>query len=305
MRRWWPVFPWGGFLGLLPGLAAWAAGVYTFSRLPRSISPATFWYTLLGLLLFLLGGFPVYWGAALFSLRYVFDRNRLVIHWGLTQEIVPMNRITAVRPWRPEERLVERGLRWPGCHRGASRSEELGLVRYFATAGRRSQVLVCTPEETFVLSPRDAERFVREVELRRELGVTQQFARATRHGAILGLGIWRERPLWLLLVVALVANVALWGLLCYRYPALAAHGFLTIRYREIVEEGQRRIIPEVIGRPVDLFRLPAFGLFLLGGNVVLAAWLHRDHRLLTYILGATAVLVQLLFWVQAAFVLGR
>lgn len=305
MRRWWPVFPWGGFLSLLPGLTAWAGGVYTFVHLPWPISPATFWYTLFGLLLFLLGGFLVYWSAALFSLRYQFDRNRLVIHWGLSQLVIPMNRITAVRPWQPEERAVERGLRWPGCHRGVTRSEEMGIVRYFATGGRRSQVLVSTPEETFVLSPRDPERFVQEMELRRGLGVTQQFAQATRHGMLLGLGVWRERPLWFLFGVALLANLALWGLLCYRYPDLAQHGFLTIRYREVVEEGQRRIIPEVIGRPVDLFRLPAFGLLLLGGNVVLAAWLHREHRFLTYILGGTAVLVQLLFWVQAAFVLGR
>ncbi|MGC8873600.1 MAG: PH domain-containing protein [Chloroflexia bacterium] len=305
MCRWRPLFPWGGFLSLVPGLAAWAGAFYAVTLLPKTISSATFWYALLALALFLLGVLLLYWSTALFSLHYLFDRNGLIIRWGLSEQILPMNYITAVRPWKAEERVPERGLRWPGCHLGHARSPELGLVRFFATAGRSAQLLVCTPESTFVLSPRDPERFVQELELRRELGVTRQLARTTRHRAILGLGIWRERPLWVLLVVALLANLALWGLLCYRFPGLAAHGFLTIRYREVVEEGQRRIIPEVIGRPVDLFRLPAFGLLLLGGNTVLAAWLYRDHRLLTYALGGTAVLVQILFWVQAAFVLGR
>ncbi len=305
MCRWRPVFPWGGFLSLLGGLAAWTGTIALLMRLPDAISAATFWLGLAALIALCVGAILLYWTAALFSLRYAFDRNRMVIHWGLSRQVIPMNRITAVRRWHPDECVAERGLHGLGLPVGYTRSEDLGAVRYFATRGRTAQVLVCTPQETFVLSPRDPDRFLQEMELRRALGVTLQAPQEVHHGPILGLGIWRERAFWALLAAGLVLNLALWAVLCYRFPELAARGFLTIRYREVVEEGQRRIIPEVIGRPADLFRLPLFGAFLLGGNAALAAWLHRSHRPLIYLLGATGLFVQLLFWVQIVFLLAR
>ena len=235
-------------------------------------------------------------------LRYSFDRNGLVVHAGGYRQVIPMDRITAIRRWAEGEKVRERGVCWPGCHLGHGRSPEMGVVRFYASAGRHAQVLVCTPEEAYVLSPRDAEEFIREAELRRGLGVTQQLAQERQYAWPFGWTIWRDPLVWLIVGVALVANLALFALICYRFPVLALQGRFPIHYREIVEGGQRRIIPDQIGWALDLFKLPAFGLFVVAGNVALSTLLHRRQRLLVLILAAIALVVQVIFWVQAIYI---
>jgi hypothetical protein len=329
MRVWRPVRSLGGVAAVLLALALWSLAawliwalllpvlgrsfwgtvgerlaVWTYVGQPSSapslslISGQTFWLALGAFLLLALGIVLLYWGAALLALRYTFDRNGLTLHWGGIHQAIPMNRITAVRRWAEGERVRERGLRWPGHHRGHGRSAELGPVEFYATAGRPAQVLVCTAEGSYVLSPRNPEEFVQEMEVRRNLGITRQLAQERRYWGFLGWTIWRDPVLRILVGAALLVNLSLLALLCYRFPSLPPR--IPIHFGESASEG---IGPDYIGPSQELFRLPAFGLLILVANLVLGILLHRNHRLLVLLLSATALVVQVMFWLGAFYIL--
>jgi len=269
------------------------------------LSGRTFWASLGVLVLFFLGAVLLYWSIALFVLHYSFDRNGLTVHAGGYRQIVPMNRITEVRRWKEGELVQEIGLYWPGCHRGVGRSPELGVVRFYATAGRRGQVVVSTPGEAYVLSPLSPDEFIREVEIRRGLGAIQQLAQERHYSWPFRWSVWRDPAFWAVAGAALAINLALFAFLCYNFPLLSVRGRFPIHYREVFEGGQRRIRPDQIGWAADLFKLPSFGLLVLLGNAALSALLHRRHRALALILAAVALLVQFMFWLQASYIVFR
>ncbi len=329
MRVWRPVRSLGGIAAVLLAVALWAAAAWLIWMLllpglgrspwrllgerlglaahagqlvriaPVSpISGETFWLALGALLLLVLGGILVYWGVALFTLRYSFDRNGLTLHWGGSHQVVPMNRITAVRRWEEGEVVRERGLRWPGHHRGYGRSDRLGRVDFYATAGRPAQVVVCTAEGAYALSPRRPAEFIEEMEVRRSLGITRQLAQERQYWWLLGWTVWRDVPLRILVGLALLVNLSLVALLCYRFPDLPAR--LPIHFGESAGQG---MVPDVIAPAQDLFRLPLFAVMILLGNLVLGVLLHRGHRLLVLLLATAALLVQVMFWLGAFYIL--
>lgn len=303
MHLWRPVRSSGSVIAFLVAalfliLAAW------LGRLAIApVSGHTFWLLLGILLLVSLGVLFSYWGIALLTLRYTFDRNALILHWGGNRQVIPMNRVTAVRPWAQGENVRERGLRWPGCHRGRGRSAELGTVEFYATAGRPAQVLVCTEGKVYVLSPRHPEEFIREIDLRRRLGITRQLAQERIPWWPLRWSVWSDRPLLSILAVALFLNLVLFALLCYRFPVLDPQG--PIHFTQILEAGSVRTIPDYIAPSQDLFKLPAFGLLLLGGNLFLGLLLHRRQRALALFLAVIALAVQVLFGLGAFYILTR
>ncbi len=303
MHLWRPVRSPGSVIAFLVAalsliLAAW------LGRLAIApISGLTFWLLMAILFLCSIGVLFFYWGVALLTLRYTFDRNGLVLHWGGNRQVIPMNRVTAVRLWAKGESIHERGLRWPGCHRGQGRSAELGTVEFYATAGRPAQVLICTEGRTYVLSPRHPEDFIREVEVRRRLGITRQLAQERIPWWPFRWSIWSDRPLLSILAAALFLNLALLAFLCYRFPILDPQG--PIHFTQILEAGSVRIIPDYIAQSQDLFRLPAFGLLLLGGNFFLGLLLHRRERALALLLAVIALAVQVLFDLGAFYILIR
>lgn len=303
MRVWRPVRSLGGAIGFLLAVLLWLGTTWLVMILPGPVSGRTFWLVLGIVVSFLLGAVFIYWSIAFLTLRYSFDRNGLILHWGGTYQVIPMNRITSLRRWRDGERVWQRGLHWPGYQRGHGRSDDLGQVRFYATAARKRQYLVCTAEQTYVISPRNPEEFLREMEVRRDLGMTRQLAQERHYWWIFHWPLWRDAPLWGLILAALAVNLSLFALLCYHYPTLPR--FLPIHFVELVEEGQTRIDADIIGQPQDLFKPPTFGLLLLGVNLSLGALLHRRHRLLVLILAAVTLLVQVIFWLGVYYVLAR
>jgi len=300
MRTWRPVFSFGGWIAFLLALIAWILGAFTASMLLAPVAGRTFWLALATLLLLACGAFFLYQALAAFAMRYVFDRNGLTLYWGWTRQVVPMNRISAVRRWAEGEAVRERGLRWPGLHRGRGRSEALGAVEFYATAGREAQVLICTAAGAYVLSPRNPQSFIEEMEVRRSLGITRQLAQEREYRWLGALTLWRDRPLLVVAGLALVLNLALFAFLCHLYPTLRP--LLPIHFSEIAAGGQGRITPDYIAPSSDLFKLPTFGLLLLAADLVLATWLHHRHRLLALVLGAVGLVVQGLFWVGAVYI---
>lgn len=305
MRVWRPVRSLGGLICLLLVPAVWILAVETASRI-FPVRQLTFWLAIGTLLLVFVGFFFLYWGVAFFTLRYTFDRNGLILYWGGIRQVIPMNRIVAIRRWEEGEAVRELGLRGPGYHRGRGRSAELGRVEFFATASRSAQLLVCTPDGTFVLSPQAPDEFIEEIALRHDLGITRQLVQERHSWWLLRWSLWRDRLVWMLTGAALLTNLALFALLCNWYPFLrAVRPRLPLHYSEIMEENLVRIIPDIVGPASDLFKLPAFGLAMLSVNLALGFLLHRKHRVLVILLSAVSLLTQVMFYLGAAYILYR
>lgn len=303
MQVWRPVRSLGGIIGFLFTLVLGIAVVWLVPLFPGPVSLQTFGVGLGVLVLACLIVILLYWSVAFFTLHYTFDRNGLTLWWGGSSQVIPMNRITEIRRWRKGERARGTGLRWPGYHRRRGRSRELGPVHYYATAGRRAQLLVCTPDEAYAISPRDAEGFVRAMEVRQNLGITRQIAQERRYWWIFGWAVWRDRVFVLLVALAAATNLALLAFLCHRYAALPTR--IALHFREIVDEGQVRIIPDIIGPSRDLFKLPVFGLLIFGVDLFAGLLLHRRHRLVVLLLLGVVMLVQLIFLLGAIHIVFR
>ncbi len=231
-----------------------------------------------------------YWTLVCASLRYRLDRNRLKLTWlgGSIQLPTHRLRILDQPPGFPEFRQV-RGVAWPGFWFGRDRDPE-GPV-YLAAAHHPAQLVrLTTGSLVYVLGVPDRARF------EAELGALQLAGPLipTAEGAL------REGPprpvifddMLALVPVAVGAGLSL-GLFMYLslvYPRLPE--IIPLHFNAF---GQ----PDFIGYRADIFRLPAFGLFLLLLNTVLGAALYRLDRFAALVLLWAAPVVQAMFWFAA------
>lgn len=119
----------GVLVGAAAGLFILALAVGLAWRLfHEPVGLATFTAALLLTVLLALAALFAFWTYGCWSLRYVLDRNRLTIHWGGNQQVVPLAEIRLLVPGCAPS-AVERagGVRWPGYFIGRGRVREIGL----------------------------------------------------------------------------------------------------------------------------------------------------------------------------------
>ncbi|MFQ6014678.1 MAG: DUF1648 domain-containing protein [Anaerolineae bacterium] len=102
-----------------------------------------------------------------------------------------------------------------------------------------------------------------------------------------GLDLRADRLAQVLLALALVTNLALFGYLRWRYPTLPQT--LPLHFDAL---GQ----PDYVSSRSEIFRLPTVGLLILVGNSILGLLLYARERLASHLLWGAALLVQFLFW---------
>jgi hypothetical protein len=222
---------------------------------------------LLSLPVLALLGYLVY---ALWSLRYHLHRDALTIFWGAIQHVIPMGSIReVVRGAELEGQIEVRGVRWPGHLLGRGQIEGVGPTRFYATEPATSQLLVVTPPLAYGISPANAEGFLDAFEIRQRMGPLHLVSHEQRQPGFLSWPFWRDQLAHLSLGLGLLLNVALFGYLCWRYPALAQ---------------------------IDMFKLPAIGLGVWIVNASLGVVIHARQRVAAHLLWAGAVAVQFLCW---------
>lgn len=210
----------------------------------------------------------------LFNLRYLLNRNGLVIVWAMTRQIIPLSSITrVVRGEDIGQKVRMRGINWPGYHIGRGEIEGLGPVLFYSTRLLEGQLLLVTPTLTYGISPSDPEGFLADFEIRRRLGPIRSLQQGFIQARFLTLPIWTDRMAHLLLAVGSIANAALFAYICSKYPAL-----------DLDARG-------------EALNLSAIGLVVMVLNSLLGFWIFDRERLATYLLFAAAILIQVLLWV--------
>ena len=277
--------------GLLVGAAALGGGLLLKGR--GAFSPLTFGLSVALLVDLAALALMLYWSMAAWRLRYRLSRNGLVIHWGASRIVVPMERIEAVVPGSqlggsavsPWGYRAFRGLAWPGLRVGRAQLPDGTPARLYTTTSLAHSVAVLTPDGAYVISPPDPGLFVEAWRVRRPLGPTQHWREEEQRAWPLNLPIWRERWAWWLLGWGLLVNLALHGYLAFTYERLPA--MLPLHF-DVLGQVDR------IASRAEVLRLPQLALLMLVVDLVLGFAVYGRDRVGTYLLWGGGLMVQLL-----------
>jgi hypothetical protein len=230
------------------------------------------------------------------TLRYHLDRNGLIVRWLGSRQSIPIRDIQRIVSghYLGETIVRRQGIRWPGHERGKGMVPGIGRTRFLATQPLQDQLVLVVPGEAFGISPHDRDGFLQAYEARRELGPNRLLEREMRHARLLSWPLWTDQTAWLLLGLAIVINLAMFGYLGTRFPGLDLQLPLHFNNQGLVDR---------IGTRMELFTLPIIGLIILGTNAVLGLALYGRERAGSYLLWGAAVAVQALFWL-AVFSIG-
>ncbi|GIW11495.1 MAG: hypothetical protein KatS3mg061_2552 [Dehalococcoidia bacterium] len=290
-------------MGLLVPLALLLPLPWAMFRLSQTEPSLEWFWLLLAFVLALgVGGLFTYWALAALFLRYELSERALTIRWGFAHQVIPLERITGVVPGAalpPPARA--NGIHWPGYLVGRAVVNGLGPVLVYACYRRPADLLyVQTPAATYAIAPADLPAFQEALTARlapmpsvassgpltvRSLRLQLE---TIRYSGPLRLALLHDGIALAVMALALLGNVALFGYVFAYYPTLP--DLLPLHFNLLGEV-------DFIGPRQDVFRLPGIALGLLLANLVLASVLYQRERLAAYVVLATALLIQGVFWV--------
>jgi hypothetical protein len=247
-------------------------------------------------LLVLLALLFAFWAYGCFSLRYVLDRSGLTIVWGPMKHFVSIDRIQAFVHGRGEHRPKISGLTWRGYHVGRGYVDEFGRVLFFSTHRSPEEIVyVQTSDTTYALSPEDPARFVAEAQRFRQAGppttaATEPKRPAVQRNILASHPISADRVAQLLALVAIVANIALWGFVFAIYPDLNSQ--IQIEFPPIGDV-------TTLEPRSEIFKIPLTATAILFVNLFAALLFQWRERAAANLLLSGGILFQAIFWVAA------
>lgn len=217
-------------------------------------------------------------------MEYWVDRDGVTVVWGPMREIIPMGAIARIQRGGFDG-VIGRWWEWPNPYLTAGTASGLGTVHSLATRPAAEQVVLVTDQATYALSPGAGDEFIAALQARHKLGPARLLKPERRWPSVWQWTIWRDRVALLLLGLAALANLLVFGYLCFRYPQLPAN--LPLHFDS---QGQ----PDRYGVPASLFILPLIGLGALLINGIWGAVLYQRRRTASYLLWGGALVVQIL-----------
>ena len=271
------------------GLALLLALVLVARGLVDGITFAAFASYVVAVVLLAVAAVAGYWAVGLFNLRYEVGDGALTIVWGLTRQVVPLAAMERVVRGRTRGLPRVQGLELPGwdCHVGWGTVPRLGDVLFYSTHRTPADILyLVTANETYGLSPADAQGFIQALQRGLEAEPEAELRQEVVRHPLAALPAWSDR---FGLATALVAAVL----------ALAAVVVIFSRYTGVPAQALLPFPEEHTGSKRALLGIPASAIALLLVNVGGGLYLHRVLRPIAYTLLVGAVFVEALFLVAA------
>lgn len=237
-----------------------------------------------------------YWYHGLAALRYILDRNALVIACGAFNHVVPLDCIVNTVPG--DQVVVSRGFRgvgWPGYLRGRMRLRGLGTLQVYSSEPLERQLVIVTRSRCYGVSPQGVQGFSEAIEVRRALGSTRAVEHAVEYGRVAAWPVWRDWWFWAHVCLATVINAALFGFIAGLYGHLPDR--MPLSFDASGEVG--RIIPKT-----NLLLVSGIGALTLGVNSVLGFLLHWRERLAAYLLSGVSLAIQPILWWAVVAIVG-
>jgi hypothetical protein len=245
----------------------------------------------------------LYWSIAALRLRYRLDRNGLVIVWGASKLIVPIECIEAItmgdeffsHSGESTALRAFQGIGWAGLRAGRTCLSDNTPARVVTTSALAQSAVVLTPDRAYLVSPRTPDAFVEAWRVRRPLGPTQNWREEEKRASFLNLHIWRDRLTWVLVGLGLVANLALHIYISLAFDQLPA--MLPFHFDALGQADR------IAGR-IQIVRLPLMALLMLVFDLGLGFVLYRQQRIAAYLIWGGGLILQLLVWGAVLIIIG-
>jgi hypothetical protein len=281
-------------LGLVLGLGLLSAALFLLAS-QAPLGPLFLVYLLSAITVVAPTPLLAYRAFALYRSHYEVTRNGIRIKWGFREEDIPISEIEWVE--YAEDLivpLIKPKLIWPGAVLGKTEQEGLGEVEFLA-AEEVEMVMIGTKHRVYVISPGDADSFVRTYRNISELGSLAPFPAYSSYPTFLFVDIWQDAVTRVLLIVTLIFSLALFVWIGLAVPSLSqvSLGFTV--------EG----LPLPPVSPAQLFVLPSVNILLVAANYLLSLYFFRrspDHPMV-YWLWAVNAITSLLFVLAVFFIL--
>jgi len=276
-------------LGILVGsvLTAWALGVALLlvnEASDAGVHAAAFVAYAAAIVAAFMASLFAYWTFALATLSYALDRNGLVITWGTTRQIIPLQSIERLVPAEAVGIPRVQGVSWWGHHVGNATIERIGRVLFYSAHQSPDQVLyVMTTEANYAISVEDPAAFAKEVQIRQDLGPITDVTHHVQRAGMAAQPFWSDPQAQAIAAGAIAAAVLVWVYVAVRYDGLPAT--LTLRLPPTDD------VIAVTSRE-SIFNLPRAATALLGVNLVIGAVLHAWDRVAGYLVLGAAAAVQ-------------
>lgn len=274
---------WHGVLAILGLLVL--AGLLLLQVPGRPVDGLSFVLVLIGLVCAVLIGYIGLRTARVFRLEYWVDRDAVTLVWGSTRQIVPLAQIERIIESPSAQPIVPaRPWHWPCPTRRRVEYPELGVVNAYATRPLNEQIVLVTTGESYSLSPADRQGFLKALQERFALGANRALQAELRRAPFWTWPLWRDRGALFLIGAGLLGVLLMFGVLCFRYPALSSD--LPLHF-DIYG------LPDRIAPKSDLFTLPVIGLLIWLVNTAAGVWLYRHvQRGAAYLLWGGALAIQ-------------
>lgn len=228
--------------------------------------------------------------AELLALRYELDRNALVIYTGLASYVIPLDAIERIVAGASLALQRFQGLDWPGFVQGRAQVDGLPPLHLLGTEPLERQLVLVTRQGAYGISPPVASDFVAALRARQALGVIRPTDETIVRDSLATWPVWRDRLLWAIVALALIANLALFGFIFSRYEALPER--ISIHYNALGEVDR-------ISSKAWLLTVPSIGALALLVNTLVGLALYARERAGSILLAGVALALQAVLWVAA------
>jgi hypothetical protein len=267
-----------------------AAAIFLINLLPLQNSLSDIFKLLVGVLIVLgVTGLALYWAVVAFKLHYYLSRNGLAIQWGLAQLLIPFESVTAIVPGKTVSTSPTfRGVNVAGLRFGWGELAEYGSLKFLATTDLAKSLLVVTPQQTYVISPRQPDHFLAAWQARQALGPTQQWVVGLRRSWPLNYPLLTDALTWWFFGLGALACLSLLGYLSMIFAELPRS--LPIHFNAFG-------VADRIADKSALFALPLAGAAMFIINTILGGLIYRWEKVAAYLLWGSAVAMQIFLWV--------
>ncbi len=285
-----PYPSYSGFIFLSITAVFGVAIIFFIDRLLVQVEPARAFLYLVGLLIALaLAGLGAYWTVVAFRLNYHINRNGLAIQWGLSQQRIPIDKINNIMWGRDVAAPLEfKGFVMDGLHLGWGKLAEYNLLKFRTTAPIYQSLLIVTPRQTYLISPRHPQKFIDAWQARQHLGPTQQWTTSARQQWPLNIPVLLDPLTWWLLGAAALLTITLLGYISLRYAELPPS--LPIHFNNLGRADR-------IADKITLFIFPAAGATFWAINALLGGLIYKAEKLGAYLLWGSSIAIELCLWV--------
>jgi len=214
----------------------------------------------------------------------------LVIYTGLTTYIIPLDAIEHIVTGAGLTLKRFQGFDWPGFVKGRAQVDGLPPLHLLGTEPPERQLVLVTPQRAYGISPPVISDFVAALRARQALVILRPTHETTVQDSLATWPIWRDRLLWAIVALALVANLALFGLIFSRYEALPER--ISIHYNALGEADR-------ISSKVWLLAVPSIGALALFINTLVGVALYARERIGSILLASASLTLQAVLWVAA------